>query len=78
MPQKLRIIVRVAGLLLVVWAAIHFMVDVAGRLQTDEHATPEGGYVIQRRIEIHRTTFAVGLAGAVLFATSLIRIQKTT
>jgi hypothetical protein len=78
MPRKLRIILRVAGLVLFVWAFTRLMIGAARTVQTQEEGTREGGYVIQHTIEIPGNTLAIGLAGAVLFAVSFVRIQKNT
>ena len=76
MPRKLRIVLRLGGVGLVVLAAALCVIAVAGTMQTEEHATASGGYVIQHRIEISHETSAMGLAGALLFGLSFIPTQK--
>jgi hypothetical protein len=76
MAPKLRIILRVAGLVLLVVAFTRLMIGAARTVQTQEEATREGGYVIQHRIEIPGSTLPIGLAGAFLFAASFVRMQK--
>ena len=78
MPRKLRIILRVAGLVLLGWAFTRLVIGATGTVQTQEEATREGGYVIQHRIEIPGSTLPIGLAGAILFAVSFVRTPKNT
>jgi hypothetical protein len=78
MPRTLQLILRITGLTLIVIAGILFVIGVMRTMQTEEHSTADGGFVIQHRIEISRITSAIGLGGAVVFGLSFIRTQWTT
>ena len=78
MPRRFKLILRITGLILIALAAVLFIVGVVRTMQTEEHATADGGFVIQHRIEISRETSAIALAGAVLFGLSFIRTRKVT
>ena len=77
MPQKLKILVRMLGAGLVIFAAIHFIIDVTSSMQTEQRSTPDG-FVIDHRIEIPHTTFVIAIAGAALFALTFIRTRNST
>jgi hypothetical protein len=77
MQRNLQIALRTVGIALVAFAAIHFLLDSARSLETEEHATSDG-FVIHHTIVISSTTSAAALGGAVLFGLSFIRLRKLT
>ena len=77
MLRKLQVIVRVIGVALIVFAAVHFVIDAVHSIQTEDHATSDG-FHIDHIIEIRHITLAAGFAGAALVGLSFIHVRKGT
>jgi len=76
MPLRLRIAVRLVGVALMVVAAIRFGIDCFSSFRTEEHATADGGYLIQHRFMVDYWTTLFAVFGLVVFAFSFVSSRK--
>ena len=76
MSSRLRIALRWLGAALLVVAAVRFGLGGFSSFHVEEHALPNGGYVIEHRFHINYLTLILGLSGAVAFLSGFISPRR--
>jgi len=71
-----RIGLRVLGVFLLAFAAVHFVIDLSSSLLVETHSAANGSSSIMTVFAVRYVTWLSGIAGIVLFTLSFIRRRQ--